>query len=199
MIPAGAIAAIEDPDIREVLEELLADSIVHERRPDPWEIPGLVRDCVDEIKVLPGVELFGDRREALHAALKQLIRSWFFGRQSLVRTVARAGSRASAWHPIPRRSGSIVIDLCVDVLRTGEFAEISATEDVIAEAFRRALSPFLLDSRLESALVTVAVLSLPQHAVDDPLQDLVRCVLDWFRGGGGGPSGPGVGPPAVPA
>ena len=89
---------------------------------------------------------------------------------------------------------------CVDVLRTGGFAEISATEGVIADAFRRALSPFLLHARVESALVTVAIQSLPLHAPEDPLQDLVRRVLDWFRGGGDGPSsGPGVGPPAVPA
>jgi hypothetical protein len=125
-IPARAI---EDPDIRAVLKESLAESIAPER-PGPEEIPGLVRDCVDELEVLPAVELFGDRREAFHAALTDLLRWSFF---------ERAGSRRSDRHASPRWSGSVVVDLCVDLLGTGEFAEISATEDVVAGAFRRAL------------------------------------------------------------
>jgi hypothetical protein len=204
VIPAEAIEAIEDHDIREVLEELVADSIPPERRPGPEEIPGLGRDCVDALKILPGVELFGDRREALHAALTDLLRRWFFERRSLLGTLASAGSRASDPQPmrrlrralLDRSSGSVVIDLCVDLLRTGEFGEISATEDVIAGALQRALATFLVDADTESALLVLAIESLRQHALEDPLQALVSRVLDWFRGGGGSPpSGPG--PPAV--
>ena len=186
MIPAEAI---EDPDIREVMQELFADSIAPGRRPSPEEISGLVRDCVDELEVLPGVELFGDRREALHVALTDLLRLWF-----------RARGRAAGRQVLPPRSGSLAIDLCVGLLRSGGFAEISATEDVVAGAFRRALAGSLPDASMESVFLALALESSPQHALEDPLQNLVRRVLDWFRGDGGGPPpGPGVGAPAVPA
>jgi hypothetical protein len=192
VIPAEALEAISDPDIREVLKEMLADRIEPERRPGPEEIAGLVRGCVDELKVLPGVELFGDRREALHGALTELLRQWFFERRSLLQESGR--------QVLPPRSGSLAIDLCVDLLRSRGFAEISATEDVIAGAFRRALAASLPDTSMESLFRALAIEPLPQHALEDPLQKLVRRVLDWFRGDGGGPpSGPGAGPPAVPA
>jgi len=199
VIPAEAIEAIADPDIREVLEEMLADSIAPERRPAPEEITGLVRACVDELKVLPGVELFGDRRAAFQRALTDLLRHWFFERRSL-QPKLRAASQASNRQTLSPRSGSLAIDLCMDLLRTGEFAEISATEDVIAGAFRRALAGYLAHAGLESVFLALALESFPQHALEDPLQNLVRRVLDWFRGNGGGPpSGPRTGPPAVPA
>jgi hypothetical protein len=71
---------------------------------------------------------------------------------------------------------------------------------VIAGAFRRALPSSLPDGRTECLALALAIESLSHHALQDPLESLVRRVLDWFRGDGGGPpSGPGTGPPAVPA
>jgi hypothetical protein len=126
VIPAASIEAIADPDIREVPEEMLADSIAPEHLPGQEEIAGLVRARVDELKVLPGVELFGDRRAALHAALTDLLHRWFFERRLLLRTMVRSASQNSRRQVLRPRSGSLAIDLCVELLRSGGFAEISA-------------------------------------------------------------------------
>ena len=194
-----AFAAIEDLDIREVLEGLCEGTTSPERHPDPGAIPGLARECLNRLKVLPGVELFGDRREALLAALTDLLHRWFFERRSILLTMARSSGRASPGEPRRRSSGSPLIDLCMNLLRDRDLAEISASDELIAETFRGVL-PTSLDADSERFFFLARATEVQSRVIESgSVENTVRRLLDWLRGNGDPPSGPGASPPpAVP-
>jgi len=179
-----AFAAIEDPDIREVLEGLCEGTTSPERHPDPEEIPGLARECLNRLKVLPGVELFGDRREALLAALTDLLHRWFFERRSILLTMARSSGRASPGEPRRRTSGSPLIDLCMNLLRDRDLAEISASDELIAETFRGVL-PTSLDADSEAFFFLARATEVQSRVIESgSVENTVRRLLDWLRGNG---------------
>jgi hypothetical protein len=100
----------------------------------------------------------------------------------------------------------ILVQLCLDLLRSSDFAEIEATDPELASALEAALAdaPRTFTDRLDRAFrvprprLLPVVPSLPSEVL---LEKSVRRFLEWLRGGGGPPSeGPGGScpPPAVP-
>jgi hypothetical protein len=117
-------------------------------------------------------------------------------------------SQTGSAHELAKRSPEcpILVQLCLDLLRSSDFAEIEATNEELARALEAALAdaPRTFADRLERALrvprprLRPAVPSLPSEVL---LEKGVRRFLDWLRGGGGPPlDGPGGScpPPAVP-
>jgi len=142
--------------------------------PAPEAIPLLARTCVDRVKVLSGVEVYGDRRSDLQEAIRRILHACFVDRHELVMAMVRARRRrrrearsdqmnpgheawrrALAWELAglpapagrsaePRRTDGelqgagtrpLEVELCVALVQSGDFAEISATAAALGEAF----------------------------------------------------------------
>ena len=210
---------------------------------DPDVAARLARACVDRVKVLPGVEVFGDRRDELEELLGRLLRLWFRERLSLgMAAIQELGRRGGAhlsheqairnvvWARLrlpptaprvrperpPAEERPLLVHLCLELLRSGDFAEIHATDEELTSALQsvpgislpgRARAPRgegsqPLPEHVEAMIDAV----LRERHVDDPgsgdLGSSVQRFLNWLRGGGGGPPSDGPGgtspPPAVP-
>ncbi|HEY1908224.1 MAG TPA: hypothetical protein VGG91_19395 [Myxococcaceae bacterium] len=85
----------------------------------------------------------------------------------------------------------ILVELCLDLFRSSDFAEVEATDEELAPELQAALAdaPRTLDDLVE--------ITLPSDAL---LEESVRRFLEWLRGGGPPSKGPGGScpPPAVP-
>jgi hypothetical protein len=193
---------------------------------------------VDRLKVLPGVEVSGDRRDELEKLLGRLLRLWFRERLSLgMAAINELGRRGGAklsyeqafrdvvWarlglprtaprsrlERLPAEERDLLVYLCLELLRSGDFAEIHATDEELTSVLRS--EPGILvpgrdreargERSEEEALpeyvgeIIEAVLREPYVA---PVQSSVRRFLNWLRGGGPPSDGPGgtAPPPAVP-
>jgi len=220
-------------------------------RPGAEQFPALVRECVNQLKSLHGVELYGDRREALERAIGEMLRVFFVDRDRLLRSIVKArrrrrsaqGSLSTIWPDVAREIAGLhgteqapvsvppaesqldgelppIVQLCVFLLRSGDFAEISASDEELGAAFWTALSDYVPSPEEMAATRKSAARAIERFRMADPevqrrmLQELlpgwdhwsgaslIQRILDWFRRGGGGPrDGPGGGtgsPPAVP-
>ena len=199
----------------------------------------LARACVDRVKVLPGVEVFGDRRVELEELLGCLLRLWFREGPSLRMAAIRALGRQGGAHlcheqairkvvwarlglpPTPPRARPErppaekrppLVYLCLELLRSGDFAEIHVTDEDLTSALQ-SVPGISLRGRARAARGKGSQRALPEHVDErieaalrqrhvDDLGSNVRRFLNWLRGGGGGPPSEGPGgtspPPAVP-
>ena len=120
---------------------------------------------------------------------------------------ARSGQLRSS-HELPKicPDRPILVQLCLDLLHSSDFAEIEATDAELVPALQAALPEArrTFTDRLDRALRAPRPRlppALPSQLSDVPLENGVRRFLDWLRGGGGPPSDGPVGscpPPAVP-
>jgi len=220
------------------------------RSPDPEAIPLLARACLDRVKVLPGVEIYGDRRHEVDDAICRVLDGCFVERGKLLNaaksvrrrdperqlvtgdeTWVRSIARELVGLPFPRRRGPqpglvaggprgahsspLVVELCVALVHCGDFAEVSATATGLEDAFWSTLSAHVprpeiaAPARCESGRTTEPSLRGDPEARarlkrelldtipgDGLLEQSIRRLVQWFRGGGGDP--PSSGPPAVP-
>lgn len=100
----------------------------------------------------------------------------------------------------------ILVQVCLDLLHSSDFAEIEATDAELVPALQAALAdaPRTVTDRVDRALRVPRPRlrpALPSPPTVPLLETSVRRFLEWLRGGGGPPSdGPGGScpPPAVP-
>ncbi|HET6984649.1 MAG TPA: hypothetical protein VFI53_21065 [Myxococcaceae bacterium] len=100
----------------------------------PELIPVLARNCVNRVKVLRGVEIHGDRRGDLEDALVKF--------------------RSADELPKIRPDCPILVQLCLDLLHSSDFAEVEATDAELVPALQAALAdvPRTFTDRLDRAL-----------------------------------------------
>jgi hypothetical protein len=96
----------------------------------------------------------------------------------------------------------ILVQLCLDLIRSGEFAEIEATDEELAREIQAALedAPWTLHDLSERRLPGPERRLRIASSSEPLLEESVRRFLEWLRGGGPPSDGPGGScpPPAVP-